>query len=273
MTPSSPSPPGALHQHADPDGNQDDGPESPEPIEVEPAKLLQQEDHAQGDQHKRSHRYARASAVLFLHRRSFHPYAGWHTCGRSWRGAAPEQVQVVQAERIGRTHAHHFRLGGLVGLDRHIQHEGRNAEAKQIVHVVRRPDQAGKDQYVNKSLRILAVVHGAHARNKAEKRCQPGAASANWWWDARSYGSRSRWWRRHGAAHLRGQTLLAVNDATHISRAGAAQWLATCAAVCNCGYFDMVGAVHIVLQFSRACGVCCSTAGQLASTGWPASRL
>ena len=59
MTSSSPSPSRALHQHANTDGDQDEGPESPEPIEVEPAKLLQQEDHAQTDQDKRSHRHAR----------------------------------------------------------------------------------------------------------------------------------------------------------------------------------------------------------------------
>ena len=42
------------------------GQKLPIPVEVEPAKVLQQEDHAQADQHKRAHRYARTSAVLLL---------------------------------------------------------------------------------------------------------------------------------------------------------------------------------------------------------------
>src|SRR5271165_7084358 len=119
MTPSSPSPPGTLHQDTYSDGDQDHGPESTEPIEVEPAKLLQQEDHTQADEHKRANRYARTSAVILLHRLSFHRYACGHTYGRGRRGVASEQVHVVQAERIGRPHAHDFSLGCLIGLDGH----------------------------------------------------------------------------------------------------------------------------------------------------------
>src|ERR1035438_1642482 len=104
MTSSSPSPSGALHQHANADGDQDEWPESSEPVKVEPAKLLQQKDHAQANENERSHRYARCYRVLVLQRLSFYWRSYWlpfdrhctgHTRGCWWLVAASEEVQVV----------------------------------------------------------------------------------------------------------------------------------------------------------------------------------
>src|SRR5271167_4813688 len=126
MTPSSPSPPGALHQYTNSDGDQDHGPESSEPIEVEPAKLVKQEDRAQTDQHERSYRYTRTSATLFGHqlsfnrrghRLSFYWCSRVNTLGHRRLAGASEQVQIIQTERIGRPNSHQFRLRSLVGLD------------------------------------------------------------------------------------------------------------------------------------------------------------
>src|SRR5271169_3298540 len=274
MTSSSPSPSRALHQYANTDGDQDEGPEYSEPIVVEPAKLLEQKQHAQANQDDSSHRHARRFADVLGHRFTFHRNSrdGSRCCGRLARTS--EQVHVVEAEWIGGLQAHLSRLGGAVRFDRHVQHKCRNADAEDAAYVIGGPDQAGEDQHMDKSLGIFAVIHGAHARYETENRRQPRAVTAIGWRDgAGRYRSRTRWWR-HGAAHLRGQTLLAIDNATHISRARAAHGLTTCAAVCDRGNFDMVGAVHAVLLFSRACGVSCSsTTGKLASTGWVTSRL
>src|SRR5271166_3235464 len=274
MTPSSPSPSRTLHQHANTDSDQDEGPEYSEPIVVEPAKLLEQKQHAQGHQDDGSHRHARRSVDVLRHRFTFHRNARDRSCGCCRLAGTSEQVHVIEAEWIGGLQAHLFRLRRAVRLDRHVQHKGRDADAEDAAYVIGCPDQAGEYQHMNKSLGVFAVIHGAHARYETENGRQPWAVAAIRWRDgARRYGPRPRRWR-HGAAHLRGQTLLAVNDATHISPARAAHGLATCAAVCDCGNFDMVGAVHAVLLFSRACGVSCSsTTGQLASTGWLTSRL
>src|ERR1039457_4757111 len=131
MTSSSPSPPGALHQYTNTDGDQDDGPEPSEPFHMEPAKLLQQEDHAQTDEHEGPDRNARTSGVVFFdrHRLSFHRSSSGNSRGWSRPVGASKPVEVVQAEGIGSLYAHQFRLGRLVSLDRHIQHEGCDADA------------------------------------------------------------------------------------------------------------------------------------------------
>src|SRR6516165_459791 len=103
---------------------------------------------------------------------------------------------------------------------------------------------------MDESLGVLAVVHGADARNESKDRGQPGTRPPGRWLSTRRHGNSSGW--RHGAAHVRGQTLLAVNNATDVSRAAVAQWLPTRAAVCGCGNIGMIGAVHAVLLFSRA---------------------
>src|SRR5271157_5667518 len=111
MTPSSPSPSRSLHEYGNSESDQDKGPECTEQMEVEPAKLVQQKNHAQADENHSSHRHARCFVVLLrLHRLSFHRSHGSHRgrgISRRCRLArASEKVHCIEAEWVGRANAH-----------------------------------------------------------------------------------------------------------------------------------------------------------------------
>src|SRR5579864_9037789 len=91
---------------------------------------------------------------------------------------------------------------------------------------------------------VFAVVHSSHAGDKSQQPGQPGIRGISYGLSPRRHGSTGL---RHGAAQLRGQTLLAIDNATDVTHAAAAQWLATRTAVCDGGNIDMIGAVHAVL--------------------------
>jgi len=55
-------------------------------------------------------------------------------------GGVAEEIHVVEAEGIGRLHAHLLRLRRAVGLERHVQHEGRDADTEDSAHMVCGPD-------------------------------------------------------------------------------------------------------------------------------------
>ena len=93
-------------------------------------------------------------------------------------GFSSNRVHVVEPERIRRLHSHHFGRGRLIRLDRHIEHERRDSQTKQTAYVVGHPDQADENQYMDKSLRIFAVVHGPNAWDEAQYRGQSRAAAA-----------------------------------------------------------------------------------------------
>src|SRR5215472_17025782 len=112
MVSSSPSPSRSLHQHRNADGDEDQGPESSEPIEVPPAELIEQKDYAQSDQDDRSDRNARTRTLL---NRRWLPFnrnrrrcASW--CSRGGPAGVPEEVHVVEAEWIWGRDTHLLRL-------------------------------------------------------------------------------------------------------------------------------------------------------------------
>src|SRR6516162_4236 len=108
MMSSSPSPSGTLHQHANTDGDQNEGPKSTEPIEMPPAELIEQKDYAKSDQDNCADRNARTWTLLNRRWRAFDRNrrcrATWCCCGGLARSS--EQVHVVKAEWIGGRNTH-----------------------------------------------------------------------------------------------------------------------------------------------------------------------
>src|ERR1017187_1218769 len=127
-------------------------------------------------------------------------------------------------------------------------HQHANADSDE--HERPKPPYTVEDQHVYEALGIFAVVHGPDPGNESQQRGQAGISEPGYRWSTRRHGgSTGRW---HGAAQLRGQTFLAIDNATDVSRAAAAQWFPTRTAECDCGNVGMIGAVHAILLFSRA---------------------
>src|SRR5215472_14511597 len=122
MMSSSPSPSATLHQYANTDSDQNQGPKTTEPIEMPPAELIEQEDYAQSDQDQCTDRHAR---TWTLHNRRCLAFDGNRRphairCCRGRLACVPEQVHVVEAEWIRGRHTHLFRLRRTIGFDRHV---------------------------------------------------------------------------------------------------------------------------------------------------------
>src|SRR5215471_11741647 len=99
MMSSSPSPSRSLHQHGNADGDEDQGPESTEPIKTEPAKLVEQEDHSQSDQDDGADGHSRWRVLgrSLLHHLTFDRRRSRHSDGsRSWLSGRSEEVDAVE---------------------------------------------------------------------------------------------------------------------------------------------------------------------------------
>src|SRR6516164_10909345 len=163
MMSSSPSPSRSLHQHGNADGDEDQGPESTEPIETKPAELVEQKDHTESDQDNGANRYARGSLRRYVGNLTFdsssHGRPGL-ACGRlgSRSGRGAEKVHVVQTKRVGWLHAHLSCFRSTVSLNRHVKHECSDTDSEDTTDVIRSPDERGENQHVNESLGVFAVI-------------------------------------------------------------------------------------------------------------------
>jgi hypothetical protein len=75
-------------------------------------------------------------------------------------------AQLIQAKGIRQRHSIAPRFGRLVRVEDLIEHPGPEEDPKEAV-VLGDADEHDKDEDVDYGLKVLAVVHGAHAGNEA----------------------------------------------------------------------------------------------------------